>query len=151
MVYTGVQREDLPKKYLEISVWSFNIYAPHDPLGQVVIHLSGELQVNYNEVARIWLSLCQQKTSSWTMTRFGIHWEERTMSSGLIASCHTNGLHDVASCAQHIDLKDSVVHGQKRKYPHQLLRPSLDFPPALPLPIRPEKLIITSKRWHFFH
>lgn len=42
MVYAGIQREDLPKKYLEISVWSFNIYSAHELLGQVVIHLSGE-------------------------------------------------------------------------------------------------------------
>lgn len=41
MVFAGIQREDLPKKYLEISVWSYNIYEAHELLGQVIIHLSG--------------------------------------------------------------------------------------------------------------
>ena len=43
MVFEGIQREDLPKKYLEVSLWSFNIYSAHQFLGQVVIHLSGPL------------------------------------------------------------------------------------------------------------
>lgn len=42
MVFAGIKREDLPKKYLEISVWSYNIYEAHELLGQVIIHLSGQ-------------------------------------------------------------------------------------------------------------
>lgn len=42
MVYPDLRKEDLPKKYLEISVWSFNIYDAHEFMGQVIIHLSGE-------------------------------------------------------------------------------------------------------------
>jgi len=40
MLYNDIRREDLPKKSLEISVWSFNIYDSHEFLGQVIIHLS---------------------------------------------------------------------------------------------------------------
>lgn len=41
MVYPEIRRQDLAKKFLEISVWSFNIYEAHEFLGQVIIHLSG--------------------------------------------------------------------------------------------------------------
>jgi hypothetical protein len=45
MVFADIRREDLPKKYLEISLWSYNSYSAHEPLGQVVIHLSGNLSL----------------------------------------------------------------------------------------------------------
>lgn len=45
MVYPDIKLEDLKKKYLEISVWSFNIYHAHVFLGQVIVHLSGKWPV----------------------------------------------------------------------------------------------------------
>ena len=57
MVFEGIQREDLPKKYLEISLWSFNIYAAHDFLGQVVVHLSGQFRASISLIGMDWRSM----------------------------------------------------------------------------------------------
>jgi hypothetical protein len=48
MVYNNIRREDLPKKFLEVSVWGFNIYDAHEFLGQVIIHLSGQSHYKFS-------------------------------------------------------------------------------------------------------
>ncbi|RWS01001.1 rabphilin-3A-like protein [Dinothrombium tinctorium] len=61
MVYPQIKVEDLKKKYLEISVWSFDIYKPHTFLGQVVIHLS-DVHIFYEEP--VWYQLVRDTSES---------------------------------------------------------------------------------------
>ena len=42
-MYQFVESKDLSKNYLEISVWSFNVYELHTFLGQISIYLNENL------------------------------------------------------------------------------------------------------------
>ncbi|XP_076333083.1 uncharacterized protein LOC143237566 isoform X2 [Tachypleus tridentatus] len=42
LVYPNIPPEDLPNKFLEISVWNYDIYRPNEFLGEIILDLSDE-------------------------------------------------------------------------------------------------------------
>lgn len=58
MVYPNISPDELQKRYLEVTVWSYDIYRPNEFLGEILLDLSGRTH-KYNTIFN---DICLQRT-----------------------------------------------------------------------------------------